>query len=137
MTLCLKDNPHVLVSLILAVMLAGCAAQKPKAAVPIEHKCTGATPFWNPVDKMCQNVPYCPPQGCAPIPAAQEPVPGHPRLHFGPEHLECDGFNNCEWVRNWLTAEGKPVLTPVGCFLAKLRVTWIFGDRTSMCVRKP
>jgi hypothetical protein len=89
---------------LLALLLGGCAAQKPKAAVPTQQP--------------------------------SEIVPGHPTLHYGPEHIECDLANNCETVRNWLTPDGKPVLSPLGCWLAKLRVTWIFGDKPSMCLKK-
>jgi hypothetical protein len=28
--------------------------------------------FWNPVEEVCQNVPYCPPKGCPPQPAATD-----------------------------------------------------------------
>ncbi|HZW05464.1 MAG TPA: hypothetical protein VFF58_01020 [Candidatus Nitrosotalea sp.] len=89
---------------ILAILLAGCAAQRPKAAIPTQ-----------------------------PI---LEPVPGHPGLHFGPEHWECGIGGDCELVRNWLTPDNKPVLTPLGCLLAKTRITWILGDRISMCERE-
>lgn len=71
--------------------------------------------------------------GCA----AHKPVTHAPvQLHLGPEHVECDQSGNCEWVQNWLTPGNKPVLSPLGCALAKARVTWIFGDKPSMCPQK-
>lgn len=62
----------------------------------------------------------------------QAPVP----LHLGPLHQECNSAGDCTMVQNWLTPDDKPVLTPLGCWLAKARVTWIFGDRVSMCPKK-
>ena len=70
--------------------------------------------------------------GCAAHKPAHPPRP----LHLGPEHLQCDGFNHCEMVQSWLTPDNKPVLTPIGCLLAKAGITWIFGDRKSMCMDK-
>jgi hypothetical protein len=89
------------------LVLGGCAVQKPKAVVPT-------------------------------APPLVEPVPGHPGYHYGPEHWECDAANNCELVRNWLSdKDNKPVLSPLGCWLAKARITWIFGDKPSMCEQRP
>lgn len=48
-----------------------------------------------------------------------ELVPGHPDLHYGPERLQCDGFNHCQRVRDWLDKDGKPVLAKP-CWFSRL-----------------
>lgn len=65
-----------------------------------------------------------------------KPPAGSAQARLGPEHWQCDISNDCDLVQNKLSADGKPELTPLGCFLAKTRLTWILGDRTSMCVKK-
>lgn len=73
------------------------------------------------------------PKAAVPSQPVIEPVPSHPGYHLGPEYWHCDAENNCELVRNWLDANNKPVLSPLGCLLGRARITWIFGDRASMC----
>lgn len=55
-------------------------------------------------------------------------------LRLGPPHWACMIGGGCELAQNWLT-DSRPVLTPLGCFLAKTRITWIFGDRPKYCPR--
>jgi hypothetical protein len=105
-----------LVLLLAVVLLTGCATHvKSRAALP-------AGTAWHQAP-----------------PAPTEPVPGHPGLHLGPPHIECLqvwSTDKCVTVRNWLTVDNKPVLTSFGCFLAKARITWLLGDRVSMCERR-
>jgi hypothetical protein len=58
---------------------------------------------------------------------------------LGPPYWHCSSLgdpNDCEIVQNKLDEDGEPILTPLGCFLAKTRITWIFGDRVKYCPRK-
>ena len=38
-----------------------------------EVVCDKIAPFWNPERQICQNVPYCPKDGCVPEPAIANP----------------------------------------------------------------
>ncbi len=102
-------------ALLLAAVLgfSGCAAHKPRAVVPQLN--------------ICYDINWVQSRVAGPCPLV--PVPGHPSLHLGEPFFDYDG----SLTRNWLTKENQPVLTPLGCWLAKTRLTWVFGDRVSMC----
>jgi hypothetical protein len=53
---------------------------------------------------------------------------------LGPPQVQCSptDWNDCEIVQMY----DPPELTPLGCFLAKTRLLWIFGARTWMCPTK-
>lgn len=53
--------------------------------------------YWNPVENVCQNVPYCPPHGCAPIAAAM-PTPKPCSTHTR-------GFWNGHWLSSNMCKE--------------------------------
>jgi hypothetical protein len=113
----MTDCKHLELKLMLALTLTlfGCMAHKTRTSLP-----AGTT--WH----------HAPPM-------PSEPVPGHPGLHLGPPRVECLQVwmnEKCVTVRNWLDENNQPVLTPFGCFLAKARVTWLLGDRVSMCEKK-
>jgi hypothetical protein len=130
--------------LLLAFFFGGCAVRKtplPQVGAPPDYqghcmndhyslnpltgRCELNPPpvYWNPDQHIWQSYPF-------------ERVPGHPALHYGPLHTQCTFRSDCSLVQDWLDANGQPVLSPVGCWLAKARVTWIFGDRPSMCEAK-
>jgi hypothetical protein len=122
----MTDCKHLELKLTLAMILAlsGCAAQKPKAAVPANPNFPAVNICYDSAgNKYLFTGPTCP----------LAPVPGHPGLHYGPWHLYCNIENQCEWGRPWLNEKGDAVLSPLGCWLAKTRITWIFGDRVSQC----
>jgi len=118
--------------LAVVLILVGCAGRTPRAALPQ----IGAPPYCEHGECRCVNDHYVFNALTGQCELNAVTVPGHPDLHFGPEHWQCDAQNNCELVRNWLDKDGKPVLTPLGCFLAKTRLTWIFGDQVSMCEKE-
>lgn len=57
---------------------------------------------------------------------------------LGPEGWNCPTENtaDCYRARNYETADGRPILTPVGCALKKIGILWLFGDRQSVCEKK-
>lgn len=117
------------------LLCSGCAGRKPVAQAP-----QVPSPYWA---TWSDGGPYltCPNgwllidvNRCEQI---SEPVPGHPSLHYGPSHLECSIGNDCQIVRDWLTADNKQVLSPGGCWIAKhLYFTRLLGDSPSMCEKK-
>lgn len=69
----------------------------------------------------------------------KHPSKGPTAQKLGPPRWQCSALgdpNDCAIVQNKLDENGEPILTPLGCFLAKTRITWIFGDRVKYCPHK-